>query len=127
MTPPNWFARADRRWRAVRETPLALLASALVQRDGIYGQLLDLGWSSTDPEHASTLTACGFDNQNGWHWLDVAVAPASTEAWLDPKKQRRVRALLDTRIVYFRPKDDDLFRVWWKSPSNKGVRLAKKS
>ena len=127
MTLPSFFSRGDRRWRAVRETPLATLASALVQHDGIHPQLLELGWSSTDPQHGSTPAACGFDNQNGWHWLDVAVDPALSEAWQDPKKQRQVRALLDTRIVYFRPKDDDLFRVWWKSPSNRGVRLAKKS
>ncbi len=123
MTGPGWFNRPDRQWRAVRETPLAGLAQALVRHDGCYPLLLELGWS--DEQRCPALTDCGFDNQNGWHWLDVTVPDELLPAWLEPKKQQQVRTALQTRLVYFKPKGDSV-RVWWKSPTNIGVRPAKK-
>ncbi|MBS9536120.1 hypothetical protein KIH27_21280 [Mycobacterium sp. M1] len=124
MTMPERFFGVERRWRAVRDTPLAPLAEALVRQDGIYQSLVELGWSNH--EQPVTLIDCAFDNQNGWHWLDAAVDSTLTEAWLDQQKQKQVRALLDARLVYFKLKPTgDVIRVWWKSPRNKGTRLAK--
>lgn len=119
----DWFSMSGRRWRPLKNTPLAALADALVRRGPIYGKLLELGLSTTTPDRRSKFRECGFDTQNGWYWLDMAVDRSVLDAWLDSKKQQQVRSLLQTRLVYFKPKGE-VIRVWWTPRGNKGARAA---
>lgn len=100
-----------RRWRAVRNTPLATLADTLINGGQIYGELLELGLTTTD--RRSKFRACGFDTDNRWYWLDVEVDGAVVEAWLDAAKQRRVRELLDAQLLYFKQMGE-VIRIWFR-------------
>ncbi len=98
------------------------MADALLRRSEIYRELVKLGMSP--PQHRSTFRACGFDDQNGWHWLDMNVDPTAVDAWLDPGKQRQVRALLNSRILLFKPTADGV-RLWWIPPGKRTARYGR--
>lgn len=114
--------RPPDRLRVLDGTPLAPLADALLHHGDIYRELVELGMSS--PGSPAEFRACGFDDQNGWHWLDVAVDPAVLDAWLDSNNQRRVRALLNSRILLFKP-TGDLLRLWWIPPGKRTARYGR--
>lgn len=106
------MAWKNRRWRAVADTPLAALADALINRAGIYGTLLELGLTTTAEDRRSTFSGCGYDTENRWYWLDVAVDRAVADAWRDGATQRRVRELLGAPLLFFKP-TGALIRVWF--------------
>lgn len=99
-------------------TPLAALADALINRGEIYGKLLELGLTTTTPDHRATFRACGFDTRSRWYWLDVAADRAVVAAWLDADNQRKVRELLQEQLLYFKPLRE-VIRIWFPTRRNR--------
>lgn len=99
-------------------TPLAVLADALINRGAIYGKLLELGLTTTTPDHRAEFRACGFDTRSSWYWLDVDADRAVAAAWLDADKQRQVRALLQEQLLYFKPMRE-VIRIWFPTRRKK--------
>lgn len=93
-------------------TPLAALADALINRGEVYGKLLELGLTTSTRDRRSTFSACGFDTDNRWYWLDMTVDRAVVGAWLDTRKQRQVRELLQAQLLYFKPMGE-VIRIWF--------------
>lgn len=113
---------ANRRWRAVNDTPLAALADALINRGELYGKLLELGLTTTSGNRRPTLVDCGFDAQSKWYWLDVAVDRAVAGTWLDNQTQRQVRELLGAPLLFFKP-TGDVIRVWYPTRRRRGAPI----